>query len=75
MVRSLETEDTVFLSTDRPRQEDDIFKVTAQSMRNFSYGACDKKPKPANLLRRMLDENEGSGKDQFLGDPDWSSEM
>ena len=23
----------------------------------------------------MLDENEGSGKDQFLGDPDLSSEM
>ena len=23
----------------------------------------------------MLDENEGSGKDQFLGDPDWLSEM
>ena len=31
-------------------------------------------PEPANL-RRMLVENEGSGKDQFLGDPDWSSEM
>ena len=30
---------------------------------------------PANFLRRMLDENEGSGKDQFLGDPDWLSEM
>ena len=27
------------------------------------------------FLRRMLDENEGSGKDQFLGDPDWLSEM
>ena len=23
----------------------------------------------------MLDGNEGSGKDQFLGDPDWLSEM
>ena len=23
----------------------------------------------------MLEENEGSGKDQFLGDPDWLSEM
>ena len=23
----------------------------------------------------MLDENEGSAKDQFLGDPDWLSEM
>ena len=32
-------------------------------------------PEPANFLRRMLDENEGSGKDQFLGDPDWLSEM
>ena len=32
-------------------------------------------PGPANFLRRMLDENEGSGKDQFLGDPDWLSEM
>ena len=30
---------------------------------------------PANFLRRMLGENEGSGKDQFLGDPDWLSEM
>ena len=30
---------------------------------------------PANFLRRMLDKNEGSGKDQFLGDPDWLSEM
>ena len=29
----------------------------------------------ANFLRRMLDEKEGSGKDQFLGDPDWLSEM
>ena len=27
-------------------------------------------PEPANFLRRMLVENEGSGKDQFLGDPD-----
>ena len=32
-------------------------------------------PEPANFLRRMLDENEGSAKDQFLGDPDWLSEM
>ena len=32
-------------------------------------------PDPANFLRRMLDENEGSEKDQFLGDPDWLSEM
>ena len=32
-------------------------------------------PEPANFLWCMLDENEGSGKDQFLGDPDWSSEM
>ena len=23
----------------------------------------------------MLDENEGSGMDQFLGDPDWLSEI
>ena len=28
-----------------------------------------------NFLQRMLDKNEGSGKDQFLGDPDWLSEM
>ena len=32
-------------------------------------------PEPANFLRRMLDENEGYVKDQFLGDPDWLSEM
>ena len=32
-------------------------------------------PEPANFLRRMLDKNEGSGKDQFLGDPDWLPEM
>ena len=32
-------------------------------------------PEPANFLRHMLDENEGSGKDQFLGDPDWLSEI
>ena len=32
-------------------------------------------PKPAKFLRRMLDENKGSGKDQFLGNPDWLSEM
>ena len=32
-------------------------------------------PEPANFLRRMLDENEGSGKNQFLGDPNWLSEM
>ena len=25
-------------------------------------------PEPANFLRRMLDENDGSGKDQFLGE-------
>ena len=31
--------------------------------------------KPAKFLRRMLDENEGSGKNQFLGDPDWLSEI
>ena len=30
---------------------------------------------PANFLRRMLDENEGSGKDQFLGNSDWLSEI
>ena len=30
---------------------------------------------PANFLQRMLDEDEGSAKDQFLGDPDWLSEM
>ena len=29
-------------------------------------------PEHANFSRRMLDENEGN---QFLGDPDWSSEM
>ena len=32
-------------------------------------------PKPAYFLQRMLNENEGSGKDQFSGDPDWLSEM
>ena len=32
-------------------------------------------PEPANFLRRMLDENECSRKGQFLGDPDWLSEM
>ena len=32
-------------------------------------------PEPANFLRCMLCENEGSGKDQFLDNPDWSSEM
>ena len=32
-------------------------------------------PEPSNFLGRMLNENEGSGKDQFLGDPDWLSEM
>ena len=32
-------------------------------------------PELSNFLRRMLDENKGSGKDQFLGDPDWLSEM
>ena len=32
-------------------------------------------PKPSSLLLRVLDENEGSGKNRFLGDPDWSSEM
>ena len=32
-------------------------------------------PEPANFLRCLLDENEGSGKDQFLADPDWLSEM
>ena len=32
-------------------------------------------PEPSNFLQRMFDENEGSGKDQFLGDPDWLSEM
>ena len=32
-------------------------------------------PEPANFLRHMLDKNKGSGKDQFLGDPDWLSEM
>ena len=32
-------------------------------------------PEPSNFLERMLDENEGSGKDRFLGDPDWLSEM
>ena len=25
--------------------------------------------------QRVLGENEGSGKGQFLGDPDWLSEM
>ena len=30
---------------------------------------------PASFLQRMLAENEGSGKDQFLGDPDCLSEM
>ena len=32
-------------------------------------------PDLANFLRRMLDETKGSGKDQFLSDPDWLSEM
>ena len=32
-------------------------------------------PVPANFLQRMLDENEGSGKDRFLGDLHWLSEM
>ena len=32
-------------------------------------------PEPANFLRRMLDQNEGSGKDQYLGEPDWLSEI
>ena len=32
-------------------------------------------PGPSNFLQCMLDENEGSGKDRFLGDPDWLSEM
>ena len=32
-------------------------------------------PEPSNFLGRMLDENEGSGKDQFLGDIDWLFEM
>ena len=32
-------------------------------------------PEPANFLRRMLDENKGSGKDQLKGDSDWLSEM
>ena len=32
-------------------------------------------PEPANFLRRMLDENEGSEKDRFLGYPDWLSEI
>ena len=32
-------------------------------------------PEPSNFLQRMLDENEGSGKNRFLGDPDWFSEM
>ena len=30
---------------------------------------------PANFLWRMFDENKGSGKEQFLDDPDWLSEM
>ena len=32
-------------------------------------------PEAANFLRRMLDKKEGSGKDQFLGDRDWLSEI
>ena len=32
-------------------------------------------PEPANFLRRMLNENEGSRKDKLLGDPDWLSEI
>ena len=32
-------------------------------------------PEPSNFLRHMLNENEGSGKDQFLGDPDCLSEI
>ena len=32
-------------------------------------------PEPANFLRCMLEKNEGSGKDQFLGDPECLSEM
>ena len=30
-------------------------------------------PDPSNFLQCMLYENEGSGKDQFLGDFDWLS--
>ena len=30
---------------------------------------------PESFLLRMLDGYEGPGKDRFLGDPDWSSEM
>ena len=29
----------------------------------------------SGFLQRMFDENEGSWKDQFFGDPDWLSEM
>ena len=32
-------------------------------------------PGPSNFLRRMLNENEGSAKVQFLGNPVWLSEM
>ena len=51
---------------DRKSNNSTIAHYTARSI---SY------PEPSNFLRRMLDENEGSGKDQFLGDPDWLSEM
>ena len=40
-----------------------------RDLKKFSF------PEPANFLRRMLDEDEGSGKGQFLGDPDWLSEI
>ena len=32
-------------------------------------------PDFSNFLQSVFHENEGSGKDQFLGDPDWLSEM
>ena len=44
-------------------------------IQNFAQILTTASTEPANFLRRMLDENEGSGKDQFLGDPDWLSEM
>ena len=39
-------------------------------------GACGPPEKLSlALVPRSHAENEGSGKDQFLGDPDWFSEM
>ena len=50
----------------KTRAGGDLANVIHHSARSpISY------PEPSKFLRRMLDENEGSGKDQFLGDLDW----